>query len=105
MLEGMLGILLFILGLLTGCSLNNKERLKTEKKCIYLSRSCKDMEDKIKNRHKLINDLTLKSNLKDEYFKEIIQATENNPYNNEKAVLGKIKELAQTAIKLVHKAN
>jgi len=49
--------------------------------------------------------LTLKSDMKDEYFKEIIQATENNPYNNEKAVLGKIKELAQTAIKLVHKAN
>lgn len=103
MLEGMLGILLFILGLLTGCSLNNKERIKIEQRCLQLAKDCKNLEIKIKNRNKLINDLTLKSDMKDEYFKEIIQATENNSYNNEKAILGKIKELAQTAIKLVHK--
>jgi len=32
-------------------------------------------------------------------LKEIIKLTECNTYNNEKAILGKIKELAQTAIK------
>lgn len=53
----------------------------------------------IKNRDRLINDLIIARNNLREDMKKILKLAGSNTYNNDKAILGKIKELAQTAIK------
>ena len=61
---------------------------------------------KVKNRDEFIEKMCIKEvELREEIqelksvLKDIQQLTECNTYNNDKAILGKIKELAQTAIK------
>ena len=76
----------------------NRKKQELEARCKDLARETKRLEDKIKNRDNFIEEHK-RINRKQNTIKEILELTECNTYKNEKAILSKIKELAQTAIK------
>ena len=92
-------ILIAVFAMLTGYSLCNKERLKTEERCLELAKKCKALESNTKYRDILINNQSEKLIIKNGYLKEIIRVTENNTYANNDVIIRKIRELAETAIK------
>lgn len=97
MLEIAILVLIIVLSFVTGYTVNNKERLKREERCLELARKAKEQDHKIKMRDTVINNQIGKLIMKDEYLKEIIRAAENNTYNKD-VCRHKIKELAETAI-------
>ena len=56
-------------------------------------KNLKDAERKVENRNILIADLQKKNEEQEELIDRITRIATSNTYNNEKAILGKIKEL------------
>lgn len=56
-------------------------------------KNLKDAERKVENRNILIADLQKKNEEQEELINRIKRIATSNTYNNEKAILGKIKEL------------
>lgn len=83
-----------------------KQINELEQRCMTLARANKQFEntiDELKNqiedRNYFIKEQNERLNRKQNSIKEILELIECNTYNNEKAFLDKVKELAQTTIK------
>ena len=69
-------------------------RRKEKQSLLEASRKAlKDAERKVENRNILIADLQKKNEEQEELINRIKRIATSNTYNNEKAILGKIKEL------------
>lgn len=83
-----------------------KEIKKLNKRCFELSQELKQVEEENKElkeiRLEAVRNNTLileRSNKREELLKDIYNLLISNKYNDEKAVLKKVKELVETAIK------
>lgn len=65
---------------------------------VELARQIRDLNEESKYLHEENRDLRCENAEQKDALKEIIKLTESNNYNNTKAFLLKIKELAETAI-------
>lgn len=71
---------------------------KVNARNVELAKEVRDLNNESKYLHEENRDLRYENEEQEDALKEIIKLTTCNKYNNSKAILRKIKELAETAI-------
>lgn len=98
-MDTFIAVVLFVAVFLLGYLCKSKERFDTEQKYSDALKNITVLNNKIAAKNKVIDKHSENLIMKDEYLKEIIRTAESNSYGNEEVKIGKLKELAQTAIR------
>lgn len=93
-----IAVLLFVAVFLLGYLCKSKERFDTEQKYSEALKNITALNKKIQAKNKVVDIYSRNILKKDEKLEEIIRTAESNDYGNVEAKIGKLKELAKTAI-------